>query len=139
VLELRPLVVAALLEQPGDSFELVGIGHGRSPAAILADRHGLVKPGPACVAPPPSEIVLATGQPGGVYDSFGREYQKRLHAQGLRVELVLTVAQAVHSPGSLIDPPLQQQRDVYRRRLHVSLILDEALERLNWMEAGAAR
>ena len=40
--------------------------------------------------PPPSRIVLATGQPGGVYDSFGREYQKRLRAQGLRVELVNT-------------------------------------------------
>jgi hypothetical protein len=39
---------------------------------------------------PPSRIVLATGQPGGVYDSFGREYQKRLRAQGLMVELVNT-------------------------------------------------
>ena len=40
--------------------------------------------------PPPSKIVLATGQPGGVYDSFGHEYQKRLAAQGLKVELVNT-------------------------------------------------
>ncbi len=40
--------------------------------------------------PPPSRIVLATGQPGGVYDGFGREYQKRLRAQGLDVELVNT-------------------------------------------------
>ena len=40
--------------------------------------------------PPPSKIVLATGQPGGVYDSFGREYQNRLRALGLRVELVNT-------------------------------------------------
>ena len=39
---------------------------------------------------PPSKIVLATGQAGGVYDSFGREYQKRLGAQGLKVELVNT-------------------------------------------------
>jgi len=39
---------------------------------------------------PPSKIILATGQPGGVYDSFGREYQKRLGAQGLKVELVNT-------------------------------------------------
>jgi uncharacterized protein len=39
---------------------------------------------------PPSKIVLATGQSGGVYDSFGREYQKRLSAQGLKVELVNT-------------------------------------------------
>ena len=41
-------------------------------------------------SPPPSKIVLATGQPGGVYDSFGREYQKRLAAHGLKVELVNT-------------------------------------------------
>jgi TRAP transporter TAXI family solute receptor len=41
-------------------------------------------------APPPNKIVLATGQPGGVYDSFGREYEKRLRAQGLKVELVNT-------------------------------------------------
>src|SRR5574342_68434 len=40
--------------------------------------------------PPPSRIVLATGQAGGVYDSFGREYQKRLSAQGLKVDLVNT-------------------------------------------------
>jgi TRAP transporter TAXI family solute receptor len=40
--------------------------------------------------PPPRKIVLATGQPGGVYDAFGREYQKRLRAQGLNVELVNT-------------------------------------------------
>jgi hypothetical protein len=33
---------------------------------------------------PPSKIVFATGQPGGVYDSFGREYQKRLGAQASR-------------------------------------------------------
>lgn len=39
---------------------------------------------------PPKRIVLATGQPGGVYDSFGREYQKRLGALGLKVELVNT-------------------------------------------------
>jgi TRAP transporter TAXI family solute receptor len=39
---------------------------------------------------PPNKIVLATGQAGGVYDSFGREYQKRLGAQGLKVELVNT-------------------------------------------------
>jgi TRAP transporter TAXI family solute receptor len=39
---------------------------------------------------PPRRIVLATGQPGGAYDSFGREYQKRLGAQGLKVELVNT-------------------------------------------------
>jgi len=40
--------------------------------------------------PPPRKIVLATGQPGGVYDSFGHEYQKRLRAQGLNVELINT-------------------------------------------------
>jgi uncharacterized protein len=41
-------------------------------------------------APPPNKIVMATGQAGGVYDSFGREYAKRLSTQGLRVELVNT-------------------------------------------------
>ncbi len=41
-------------------------------------------------APPPNKIVLATGQPGGIYDGFGREYEKRLRAQGLKVELVNT-------------------------------------------------
>jgi uncharacterized protein len=40
--------------------------------------------------PPPRKIVLATGQPDGVYDRFGHEYQKRLAAQGLKVELVNT-------------------------------------------------
>jgi TRAP transporter TAXI family solute receptor len=41
-------------------------------------------------APPPNKIVMATGQAGGVYDSFGREYAKRLGALGLKVELVNT-------------------------------------------------
>ena len=36
---------------------------------------------------PPNRIVLATGQPGGAYDGFGREYQSRLAREGLRVEL----------------------------------------------------
>ena len=36
---------------------------------------------------PPTRIVLATGQPGGAYDAFGREYQRRLGREGLRVEL----------------------------------------------------
>ena len=36
---------------------------------------------------PPARIVLATGQPGGAYDDFGREYQRRLAREGLRVEL----------------------------------------------------
>lgn len=39
---------------------------------------------------PPNRIVLATGQPGGAYDAFGREYQRRLALEGLRVELVQT-------------------------------------------------
>ena len=47
------------------------------------------------------------------------------------VELVLKVAQAVHGPGSLIDPPLL--------RLHVSLILNEAVARLDRMEGKANR
>jgi TRAP-type uncharacterized transport system substrate-binding protein len=36
---------------------------------------------------PPTRIVLATGQPGGAYDDFGREYQRRLAREGLRAEL----------------------------------------------------
>jgi TRAP transporter TAXI family solute receptor len=36
---------------------------------------------------PPRRIVLATGQPGGAYDAFGHEYQRRLAREGLRVEL----------------------------------------------------
>ena len=36
---------------------------------------------------PRNRIVLATGQPGGAYDGFGREYQSRLAREGLRVEL----------------------------------------------------
>jgi len=43
---------------------------------------------------PPRKIVLATGQPGGVYDQFGREYQLRLGRHGLKVQLV-------HSAGSI--------------------------------------
>ena len=39
---------------------------------------------------PPRKIVLATGQPGGMYSTFGREYRRRLAAQGLEVELVGT-------------------------------------------------
>ena len=39
---------------------------------------------------PPRKIVLATGQPGGTYDTFGHEYVRRLAAQGLKVELVNT-------------------------------------------------
>lgn len=40
--------------------------------------------------PPPSRIVLATGQPGGTYDALGREYANQLRRQGLRVEIVQT-------------------------------------------------
>ena len=36
---------------------------------------------------PPRRIVLATGQPDGAYDTAGREYQRRLAGEGLRVEL----------------------------------------------------
>ena len=35
--------------------------------------------------------------------------------------------------------PLQQQQDVYHWRLHVQLILNEALERLGRMETAPAR
>jgi uncharacterized protein len=36
---------------------------------------------------PPRRIVLATGQAGGAYDAVGREYQRRLAREGLRVDL----------------------------------------------------
>jgi len=35
---------------------------------------------------PPRRIWLATGQPDGMYDVFGHEYQRRLAREGLRVE-----------------------------------------------------
>ena len=35
--------------------------------------------------------------------------------------------------------PLQQQQDIYHWRLHVQLILNEALERLSRMETASAR
>jgi TRAP-type uncharacterized transport system substrate-binding protein len=37
---------------------------------------------------PPRKIVLATGQEGGGYDSFGQQYQASLGKMGLQVELV---------------------------------------------------
>jgi TRAP transporter TAXI family solute receptor len=37
---------------------------------------------------PPRRIVLATGQAGGTYEAVGREYQRRLGREGLRVELL---------------------------------------------------
>ncbi len=40
--------------------------------------------------PPPAKIVMATGQPGGAYDDFGKKYQQRLGAMGLHVDLVNT-------------------------------------------------
>ncbi len=39
---------------------------------------------------PPRRIWLATGQPDGMYDVFGHEYQRRLAREGLRVELQRT-------------------------------------------------
>jgi uncharacterized protein len=39
---------------------------------------------------PPRQIVLATGQEGGGYDTFGKQYQTRLGRMGLGVELVNT-------------------------------------------------
>jgi TRAP-type uncharacterized transport system substrate-binding protein len=39
---------------------------------------------------PPRKIRLATGQEGGGYDTFGKEYQARLENMGLEVELVNT-------------------------------------------------
>ena len=37
---------------------------------------------------PPQEIVLATGEPGGSYDTLGKEYQKRLGKMHLQMQLV---------------------------------------------------
>ena len=39
---------------------------------------------------PPRKIVLATGQEGGGYDTFGNQYRSRLRKMGLEVELVNT-------------------------------------------------
>jgi TRAP-type uncharacterized transport system substrate-binding protein len=39
---------------------------------------------------PPRRIVFATGQAGGGYDAFGKQYQARLRRMGLEVELVNT-------------------------------------------------
>src|SRR5258708_5125923 len=39
---------------------------------------------------PPRQIVFATGQEGGGYDTFGKQYQVRLGRMGLEVELVNT-------------------------------------------------
>jgi uncharacterized protein len=39
---------------------------------------------------PPGRIVLATGQPQGVYDTVGVEYRERLGRLGLRVDVVRT-------------------------------------------------
>src|SRR5262249_35937084 len=40
--------------------------------------------------PPPHKIVLATGQTGGAYYDFGKEYEKRLSPMGLEVEVLAT-------------------------------------------------
>ena len=39
---------------------------------------------------PPKRIVLATGQPGGAYDTFGADYKRRLARNGLGVQIVNT-------------------------------------------------
>jgi uncharacterized protein len=41
-------------------------------------------------SPPPHSIIMATGAPGGGYDTFGHKYQQRLDALGLKVDLVNT-------------------------------------------------
>lgn len=38
--------------------------------------------------PPPKKIILATGVPGGAYDSYGQQYKAQLEKMGLGVELV---------------------------------------------------
>src|SRR5262249_20929681 len=39
---------------------------------------------------PPKKIIMATGQEGGGYDTFGKKYRERLGKMGLEVELVNT-------------------------------------------------
>jgi TRAP transporter TAXI family solute receptor len=41
-------------------------------------------------SPPPKKIRMATGQPKGGYDTYGKKYQERLNPMGLEVELVNT-------------------------------------------------
>jgi TRAP transporter TAXI family solute receptor len=53
---------------------------------VLAVAVGLALVGPS----PPARIVLATGQPRGVYDTVGAAYQERLQSGGLRVDVVRT-------------------------------------------------
>jgi TRAP transporter TAXI family solute receptor len=40
--------------------------------------------------PPPKTVRMATGQPGGGYDSFGRKYQEKLAPMGLQLDLLNT-------------------------------------------------
>jgi TRAP-type uncharacterized transport system substrate-binding protein len=54
---------------------------------------------------PPRMIRLATGQEGGGYDTFGKEYQARLEKMGLEVELV-------HTQGSIENLELLARGDV---------------------------
>jgi len=51
---------------------------------------------------PPKKIVLAAGQVGGGYYTFGREYQKRLERLGLRVEVEETTG-SVDNLHRLVD------------------------------------
>jgi len=41
-------------------------------------------------ASPPRRIALATGQEGGMYDTYGREYGRQLERLGLKVDIVRT-------------------------------------------------
>jgi TRAP transporter TAXI family solute receptor len=50
---------------------------------------------------PPRRIVLATGQPDGAYDTFGREYQRRLAREGLRLEIRRTAGSLENLEGLL--------------------------------------
>jgi TRAP transporter TAXI family solute receptor len=59
---------------------------------------------------PPRRITLATGQPGGMYDSFGARYVSRLERIGLHTDVVRT-------SGSLDN--LQR---LLRREVHVAFV-----------------
>ena len=103
-------VGCALLKPPGpldtlDSGRNVLIagnhGHlltaGATASHCLLDRSGRVLTGAAVAVsyhltgpPPPKKVRLATGEKGGAYAEFGRQYAEILAKNGLEVELVET-------------------------------------------------
>jgi TRAP transporter TAXI family solute receptor len=72
-------------------------------------------------SPPPRQIVLATGDPGGGFAALGREYKARLERMGLKVRLV-------ESHGTIDNLQRLQRReaDVAFVQAGVAQELDEA-------------